>query len=150
VTVQAAAEFGGGLDGLVSEPALNTLEQVREAYVGLCILANSVDDALLRRWVETICHKLFAAARTDTVGSPPLLGSRELDVLGCVALGRTNGQIPAALGSTLETMKSHLRSTCPASRARAPGRGRWNGHRARRSTACFATGNHASACAEMS
>lgn len=35
---------------------------------------------------------------------------REVDVLRCVGLGRTNGQIAADLGISLETVKAHLKN----------------------------------------
>jgi DNA-binding CsgD family transcriptional regulator len=90
------------------EPARRDNEMVREAYAELRLLAQGLDDDLRRR-IETVCAKLSAVG-TGASPPDPLLASRELDVLACVALGWTNAQIAADLGITTETVKSYLRS----------------------------------------
>lgn len=86
-------------------------ELVRAAYAELRILTQSVADPVLRRRVDAVCETLAAVAgRPARTGSGPALSARELDVLGCAALGWTNRQIAEDLGITTETVKSYLRS----------------------------------------
>ncbi|KFG01026.1 response regulator [Streptomyces scabiei] len=84
-------------------------ETIREAYSELRILAQQLTDDELRDQVVGVCDKLAGA------GAPPshplsTLSSRELDVLSCVALGRTNADVADELGLRAETVKSYLRS----------------------------------------
>lgn len=92
-------------------PASPRWETIREAYAELRVLAQQLTDADLRDRVIAICDKLACAAAPDCPGAPvPALSSRELDVLSCVALGRTNADVADELGLRTETVKSYLRS----------------------------------------
>lgn len=84
-------------------------ETIREAYAELRVLAHQLTDTELRDRVVAVCDKLAGAG---TPASPRLgaLSSRELDVLSCVALGRTNADVADELGLRAETVKSYLRS----------------------------------------
>ncbi|MEI5522203.1 LuxR C-terminal-related transcriptional regulator [Streptomyces brasiliscabiei] len=84
-------------------------ETVREAYAELRILAQQLTDDELRDRVVGVSDRLATAAAP---ASHPFSGlsSRELDVLSCVALGRTNADVADELGLRAETVKSYLRS----------------------------------------
>jgi DNA-binding CsgD family transcriptional regulator len=95
----------------VPEPASPRWETIREAYAELRVLAQHVTDSDLRDRVAMLSDKLAGAAGPDSRRtSDPVLSSRELDVLSCVALGRTNTDVADELGLGAETVKSYLRS----------------------------------------
>ncbi|MCX5240449.1 LuxR C-terminal-related transcriptional regulator [Streptomyces prunicolor] len=86
-------------------------ELVREAYADLRSLARQLTDSEARQQFDVACEKL-AAAGHQTLGVPgePVLSPRELDVLACVAVGRSNADAAIELGIGVETVKSYLRS----------------------------------------
>ncbi|ELP63342.1 response regulator transcription factor [Streptomyces turgidiscabies] len=93
------------------EPASPRWEAIREAYAELRVLAQHVTDTDLRERVAALSDKLAdAGAPASRRSSAPALSARELDVLSCVALGRTNTDVAAELGLRAETVKSYLRS----------------------------------------
>ncbi|KOV61311.1 response regulator [Streptomyces sp. NRRL WC-3618] len=86
-------------------------ETVREAYAELRVLAQHLTDTDLRDRVAALSDRLAdAGAPTARRSSAPVLSARELDVLSCVALGRTNSDVADELGLRTETVKSYLRS----------------------------------------
>lgn len=86
-------------------------ETIREAYADLRVLAQHLTDTDLRDRVAALSDRLAdAGAPAARRSSAPALSSRELDVLSCVALGRTNTDVADELGLRAETVKSYLRS----------------------------------------
>jgi LuxR family transcriptional regulator, regulator of acetate metabolism len=88
-------------------------EAIRDAYAELRILAQQVTDTDLHDRVAAVCDKLAGARAPAAAPASPGLGAlsaRELDVLSCVALGRTNSDVADELGLRAETVKSYLRS----------------------------------------
>ncbi|RAV31159.1 helix-turn-helix domain-containing protein, partial [Corynebacterium heidelbergense] len=82
-------------------------EQVRATHSKLRMLANKVDDAGLRRDLNSLCDQMVSPVRLKQVAQ---LSARELDVLSCVALGHTNLEAAEEMGIGAETVKSYLRS----------------------------------------
>ncbi|WP_327731823.1 LuxR C-terminal-related transcriptional regulator [Streptomyces sp. NBC_00487] len=98
--------------GPPDSPVAPRWETIREAYAELRILAQQLTDTDLRDRVAGVCDTLAGAGAPaprylSTLSS---LSSRELDVLSCVALGRTNADVADELGLRAETVKSYLRS----------------------------------------
>ncbi|MGY1495404.1 response regulator transcription factor [Streptomyces sp. QTS52] len=86
-------------------------ETIREAYAELRVLAQHLTDNDLRDRVAALSDKLAdAGTPASRRSADPVLSSRELDVLSCVALGRTNTDVADELGLRAETVKSYLRS----------------------------------------
>ncbi|BBC38352.1 Response regulator [Streptomyces graminofaciens] len=96
-------------DDLPEGPLSPRWETVREAYAELRILAQRLADPDLRDRVVEVSAKL-AGAGAPVSRHLSALSSRELDVLSCVALGRTNADVADELGLRAETVKSYLRS----------------------------------------
>ncbi|WP_329267170.1 helix-turn-helix transcriptional regulator [Streptomyces sp. NBC_01451] len=93
------------------EPASPQWETIREAYAELRVLAQHLTDSDLRDRVAALSDRLAdAGAPAARRSTDPVLSSRELDVLSCVALGRTNTDVASELGLRAETVKSYLRS----------------------------------------
>ncbi|NEA66181.1 response regulator transcription factor [Streptomyces sp. SID12488] len=93
------------------EPASTRWETIREAYAELRVLAQHLTDSDLRDRVAALSDRLAdAGAPASRNSGAPVLSSRELDVLSCVALGRTNTDVANELGLRAETVKSYLRS----------------------------------------
>lgn len=82
-------------------------EQVRSTHSKLRMLANRVEDELLRKELEALCDQMVSPVR---VKQSTKLSARELDVLSCVALGHTNVEAAEEMGIGAETVKSYLRS----------------------------------------
>ncbi|MFD9043705.1 MULTISPECIES: LuxR C-terminal-related transcriptional regulator [Streptomyces] len=106
-SLRASSERAEGSE----RPTSPRWETIREAYAELRILAQRLPDDEARDRVVGVCDKL-AGAGTGAPASHPLsaLSARELDVLSCVALGRTNADVADELGLRAETVKSYLRS----------------------------------------
>ncbi|MFH8466248.1 response regulator transcription factor [Streptomyces sp. NPDC017991] len=109
-------------------------ERLREAHGALRALAPRVMDPALRAELLSVCETLAASpgpARSAGPAQPPgsvqppgsfqsarsfhaagqvRLTPRELDVLSCVAVGRTNAGAGERLGLRAETVKAYLRS----------------------------------------
>jgi DNA-binding CsgD family transcriptional regulator len=86
-------------------------ELVREAYADLRSLARQLTDSEARQQFDVACEKLAAAGHpAPGVPGAQLLCPRELDVLACVAVGRSNADAAIELGIGVETVKSYLRS----------------------------------------
>ena len=86
-------------------------ELVREAYADLRSLARQFTDSEARQQFDVACEKLAAAGHpAPGVPGAQLLCPRELDVLACVAVWRSNADAAIELGIGLETVKSYLRS----------------------------------------
>ena len=82
-------------------------ERMRETHARLRMLASRTEDPDVRAELERICAEM--------VSPPPemptaRLSRRELDVLACVAQGKTNIETAADMGIGAETVKSYLRS----------------------------------------
>ena len=98
-------------DGRPPGAASPRWETIREAYADLRVLAQHLTDTDLRDRVTALSGRLAGAGVPETRRpSAPALSSRELDVLSCVALGRTNTDVADELGLRAETVKSYLRS----------------------------------------
>lgn len=82
-------------------------EQVRSTHSKLRMLANRVDDDVLRKELEFLCDQMVTPVR---IKQSTKLSARELDVLSCVALGHTNVEAAEEMGIGAETVKSYLRS----------------------------------------
>ena len=86
-------------------------ELVREAYADLRSLGRQLTDSGARQQFDVACEKLAAAGHpAPGVPGAQLLSPRELDVLACVAVGRSNADAAIELGIGIETVKSYLRS----------------------------------------
>ncbi|WP_371596972.1 response regulator transcription factor [Streptomyces sp. NBC_00564] len=86
-------------------------ELVREAYADLRSLAGQLTDSEARQQFDVACEKLAAAGHSvPGVSRAPMLSPRELDVLACVAVGRSNADAAIELGIGVETVKSYLHS----------------------------------------
>lgn len=89
------------------------LEDLRESFAELRRIAASVSDDVLRERITAVQRRLLGAsaqgpsAATGSI-STVHLSPRETDVLACVALGATNGEIAAQLGLREGTVKAYL------------------------------------------
>lgn len=82
-------------------------ERMRETHAKLRVLASRTEDPLTRMELESIAADLVAP--TSSVATAKL-SRRELDVLACVAQGKTNIETGQIMGIGAETVKSYLRS----------------------------------------
>ncbi|HHX84861.1 MAG TPA: LuxR family transcriptional regulator [Actinomycetales bacterium] len=82
-------------------------ERMRETHARLRMLASRTDDEDVRAELERICAEMVAAPPETPTAR---LSRRELDVLACVAQGKTNIEAAADMGIGAETVKSYLRS----------------------------------------
>lgn len=100
---------GGKVGTIKSGRVMNGAEweQVRSTHSKLRMLANRVEDELLRKELEQLCDQMVSPVR---VKQSTKLSARELDVLSCVALGHTNVEAAEEMGIGAETVKSYLRS----------------------------------------
>nr|WP_221247665.1 LuxR C-terminal-related transcriptional regulator [Gordonia humi] len=83
-------------------------EQLRAADAGLRRLAASADDPALRGEIDRIIRGLAAAPAGDAVAAR--VTTREADVLSLAGQGLTNARIAEALGLTVYTVKSYMKS----------------------------------------
>jgi|GEM_PF-58233 len=98
------------------------VEELRESFVELRSIASAVTDPGVVERLERLEHRIAAIAGAEAGAivpgggldgrdvDAPHLSRRELDVLGCVALGWTNRDTAASLGLTEGTVKSYLSS----------------------------------------
>lgn len=96
------------------------LEELRSSFAELRSISSSVTDPELLDRLRHLEGRLAALAGAGAAGEaggvgadapdaePVLLAPRETDVLGYVALGRTNRETAAALGLAESTVKSYL------------------------------------------
>jgi len=92
-------------------PALASrpLEELRETYAELRSIGAEVDDPGLRARIMAVEERLAAiASGAPAPRAEHSLSPRELDVLGHVAVGRSNADIAARLGLRESTVKSYL------------------------------------------
>lgn len=82
-------------------------ERMRETHAKLRVLASRTEDPLTRMELEAIAADFVAPASTVATAK---LSRRELDVLACVAQGKTNIETGQIMGIGAETVKSYLRS----------------------------------------
>ena len=85
-------------------------EEAREVYMELLSIARATTDRALRDRLDVLCDRLAPPpepARIDV----PRLTSRELQVLGEIALGRTNNEIAQHLSIMPTTVKTYLKNT---------------------------------------
>lgn len=82
-------------------------ERMRETHAKLRVLASSTEDPLTRMELESIAAALVAPSSSAATAK---LSRRELDVLACVAQGKTNIETGQIMGIGAETVKSYLRS----------------------------------------
>ncbi len=82
-------------------------ERMRETHARLRMLASRTDDADMRSELERICAEMVAPPPEMPTAR---LSRRELDVLACVAQGKTNIETATDMGIGAETVKSYLRS----------------------------------------
>lgn len=108
VMVEGARELEQRLavaEALAAQPPKLDLEPAREAYAGLRALAGRLAPAE-RDEVLRLAELLTAPADEESIH----LTDRELDVLACIAQGRSNAATAEQLGLKSETVKSYLRS----------------------------------------
>ncbi len=84
------------------------LEQAREAYSELRLLAHETADPAQRERIQAIADRL--AMRPDGAARMPVLSPRERDVVSLAAVGDGNAAIADRLGLRMETVKGYLRS----------------------------------------
>lgn len=82
-------------------------ERMRETHARLRMLASRTEDPEVREELERICAEMVAPPPELPAAR---LSRRELDVLACVAQGKTNIETAADMGIGAETVKSYLRS----------------------------------------
>lgn len=82
-------------------------ERMRETHARLRMLASRTEDEDVRAELERICAEMVASPPETPTAR---LSRRELDVLACVAQGKTNIEAAADMGIGAETVKSYLRS----------------------------------------
>ncbi|MFC8195576.1 response regulator transcription factor [Streptomyces sp. NPDC060006] len=85
-------------------------ERLREAHGALRALAPRLVDPVLRAELLSVCEMLEASPGRTPSAPAVRLTPRELDVLACVAVGRTNAGAGEQLGLRSETVKAYLRS----------------------------------------
>ncbi|MEU7816879.1 LuxR C-terminal-related transcriptional regulator [Pseudonocardia sp. NPDC049154] len=114
VVLDRVAAFGAALEREIAallpppaRPRRSPETRARTALAELADLARTAADPDLRRRLARIVTELGGA---DPAASRPALAPRELDVLGLVALGRTNAEVADAMGLSQETVKAYLRS----------------------------------------
>ncbi len=83
-------------------------EQIRQAHSRLRLINSRVEDPEIKRELEIVEEMLITRPRVAM--DKPHLSARELDVLACVAMGRTNAEAAEEMGIGAETVKSYLRS----------------------------------------
>ncbi|WP_333619547.1 LuxR C-terminal-related transcriptional regulator [Dietzia sp.] len=82
-------------------------ERMRETHAKLRVLSSRTEDPLTRMELESIAADLVAPSSQVSAAK---LARRELDVLACVAQGKTNIETGQIMGIGAETVKSYLRS----------------------------------------
>jgi DNA-binding CsgD family transcriptional regulator len=87
-----------------------SIEEIREIYGELRMIAGRVGDPVLRDRLHRVSDKLRGSGGDELVGVPVRLSPRELDVLAEIAVGRGNAEIAERLGLTLDTVKSYVKS----------------------------------------
>ena len=97
---RSAQGEGGWDDVLVNE-------RMRETHARLRMLASRTGDDDVRVELERICSEMVAPPPDMPTAR---LSRRELDVLSCVAQGKTNIETATEMGIGAETVKSYLRS----------------------------------------
>lgn len=115
VVLDRVAAFGAALEREIAallppvrpRPSPDTRERARTALAELADLARTAADPDLRHRLARIVTDLGGA---DPAAPRLALAPRELDVLGLVALGRTNAEVADAMGLGQETVKAYLRS----------------------------------------
>jgi LuxR family transcriptional regulator/LuxR family quorum-sensing system transcriptional regulator CciR len=64
------------------------------------------------QWVCQLAHLRYCAIVIATLGPPPRLSGREVEVLGWVACGKSNSLIGDILGISAHTVDAHMRRIC--------------------------------------
>jgi len=64
------------------------------------------------QWVCQFAHLRYCAILIPTLGPPPRLSQREVEVLGWVACGKSNSLIGDILGISVHTVDAHTRRIC--------------------------------------
>ncbi|SIR80354.1 LuxR C-terminal-related transcriptional regulator [Williamsia sterculiae] len=87
-------------------------DAVSQAYADLRVLASRVDDPRLRATLLDVTESLSATRdeSAHVAGAAVQLTRRERDVLSLVALGYGNAELGTALGLSVDTVKSYLKS----------------------------------------
>jgi LuxR family transcriptional regulator/LuxR family quorum-sensing system transcriptional regulator CciR len=65
-----------------------------------------------RQWVCQLAHLRFCAILIQSLGPPPKLSERELEVLEWVAQGKSNAMVAQILGISAHTVDAHMRRIC--------------------------------------
>lgn len=85
-------------------------EELRESFAELRRIAAGVQDSETRERIDGVARRLRALSMPSDESDADAvhLSRRELDVLSCAALGRTNAVIAAELGLRESTVKAYL------------------------------------------
>ena len=106
-TLGSASPEGGAVSSSSEFDAALIHERMRETHAKLRVLSSRTEDPLTRMELESIAADLVAPTSSVTAAK---LARRELDVLACVAQGKTNIETGQIMGIGAETVKSYLRS----------------------------------------
>lgn len=105
--VSAAVELAN-VPSAVEAPGADLWDRVQQAHAELRAILATVEDPGLRDRLAAVSRRLSAPAAEDR---PEVrLSPREIDVLAAAALGHRNDAIADALGLSVLTVKSYLKS----------------------------------------
>jgi LuxR family transcriptional regulator, regulator of acetate metabolism len=85
-------------------------EVAREIYQEALSIARSITDRSLRTRLDVLCDRLAPPPEPDLIDVPRLT-TRELQVLGEIALGHTNLEVAEHLSIMPTTVKTYLKNT---------------------------------------
>ncbi|HEX4250513.1 MAG TPA: helix-turn-helix transcriptional regulator [Pseudonocardia sp.] len=100
----------GGLDKPAPPRQDLADEEAREVYAELLSIARATTDRALRNRLDVLCDRLAPPPEPALIDVPRLT-ARELQVLGEIALGRTNSEVAERLSIMPTTVKTYLKNT---------------------------------------